>query len=158
MVRIELAKLRPGLNEMSFTPSPESLEVDEDVFSDIRVALELDVAKGRIVARYTALAEAHLECDRTAQSFTQPVEGSHLVLFTTEEPAGADGDSYDVRVFAETDRYLDLTEEVRDTLVLSLPSRRIAPGAEEIDIPTRFGDDDGDETDPRWDELKKLQN
>ncbi|MDX1740771.1 MAG: DUF177 domain-containing protein [Rhodothermales bacterium] len=158
MVQIELSKLRSGLNEISLTPSPESLEVDADVFSDIRVSVELDVAKGRILARYSTLADAHLECDRTAQPFTQVVEGSHLVLFTSDDASSSDADSYDVRVFAETDRYLDLTDEVRDTLVLSLPARRIAPGAEEVSIPTRFGANEDDDTDPRWDELKKLQN
>ena len=132
--------------------------MDEDVFSDIRVALELDVAKGRIVARYTALAEAHLVCDRTARPFVEQVEGSHLVLFTTDELSCPEDESYDVSVYSEADRYLDLTEEVRDTLVLSLPARRIAPGAEDVVIPTRFGADDGEDTDPRWDELKKLQN
>ena len=158
MVQIELAKLRSGLNEFSLTPSPESLEVDADVFSDIRVSLELDVAKGRVIARYSTLAEAHLECDRTAQPFVQVVEGSHLVLFTTDDASSSEEESCDVRVFAESDRYLDLTDEVRDTLVLSLPTRRIAPGAEEVAIPTRFGADEGNDTDPRWDELKKLQN
>ncbi len=158
MVQIEIAKLRSGLNEFSLTPSPESLEVDPGVFTDIRVSLELDVAKGRIIARYSTSAEAHLECDRTAQPFTQVVESSHLVLFTTEDTRSSEDDSFDARVFAESDRYLDLTDEIRDTLVLSLPSRRVAPGAEEAVIPTQFGVDDGDDTDPRWDELKKLQN
>jgi uncharacterized protein len=158
MVRIELATLRPGVNELSVTPSPESLDVDPDVFSDVRVALELDVAKDKIVVRYSTLAVAHLVCDRTAQPFTQDVEGSHLVLFSTDEPSAAEDDTYDARVFAESDRYLDVTEEVRDTLVLSLPTRRIAPGAEDVVIPTRFGGGEDEGTDPRWDELKKLQN
>jgi uncharacterized metal-binding protein YceD (DUF177 family) len=158
MLSIELARLRPGLNELSLTPSPESLDIDPELFSDIRISMELDVAKGRIIVRYTTRAEAHLVCDRTARPFVEQVEGQHLVLFTTDDPSDAEDESYDARVFAETDRYLDLTEEVRDTLVLSLPARRVAPGAEEIAIPTRFADDKGDETDPRWDELKKLQN
>lgn len=157
MVRIELATLHRGRNELMLTPSAESLDVDTGRFSDIRVALELDVAPDRIVARYSTIAEAHLVCDRTAEPFVQQVEGSHLVLFTTEAPSAEEDETKDVRVYSETDRYLDLTEEVRDTLVLSLPARWVAPGAEEVELPTRFGADD-DETDPRWDELKKLQN
>ena len=158
MVRIELAKLRPGINELSLTPSPESLDVDPDVISDVRVEVQLDVSKDKIVVRYSTLAVAHLVCDRTAKEFSQDVEGSHLVLFTSDDSSSVEDDSYDVRAFASSDRYLDVTEEVRDTLVLSLPARRIAPGAEDIAIPTRFGDEEDEGTDPRWDELKKLQN
>ena len=158
MVRIEIATLNEGLNQQTVTPTAESLELDENVFSDVRVTVELDVAADRIVARYATLADAHLVCDRTAEPFVQQVEGSHLVLFSTGEGADSEDEKGDVRVFSKADRYLDLTNEVRDTLVLSLPARRVAPGAEEVDIPTTFGQDEGEATDPRWDELKKLQN
>lgn len=156
MVRIELSTVREGINELTLTPSPESLEVDAEIFSDIRVDLELDAAKDRIVVRYSVIAEAHLVCDRTAQAFQQQVEGSHLVMFT--KALDAEDASEDTKAFVDTDQYLDLTDEVRDTLVLSLPTRRIAPGADDLDIPTTFGVEAEDETDPRWDELRKLQN
>ena len=158
MVRIELSTLRAGLNELTLTPSAESLDLDPDVFDDIRVVVTLDVAADRILARYTTLADAHLLCDRTAEPFVHQVEGSHLVLFSKTGESGGEGEPQDAKIFATTDRYLDLTDEVRDTLVLSMPVRRIAPGAEEVDIPTRFGEEDDDGIDPRWDELRKLQN
>ncbi len=158
MVRIELSTVREGLNELTFTPSPESLEVDADIFSDIRVDLELDAAKDRIVVRYSVIAEANLVCDRTAQAFQQQVEGSHLVMFTKALDAEAEDAPEDTKAFVDKDQYLDLSDEVRDTLVLSLPTRRIAPGADELDIPTAFGIKTEDEIDPRWDELRKLQN
>ncbi len=158
MVRIELSTLRAGLNELTLSPSAESLDLDAEVFENIRVVLTLDVAADRILARYTILAEAHLLCDRTAEPFVQQVEGSHVVLFSKTGEADAEGHPQDAKAFAATDRYLDLTDEVRDTLVLSMPVRRIAPGAEEVDIPTQFGDEDDDGIDPRWDELRKLQN
>jgi len=158
MVRIERSTLRLGPNEVSLTPSPESLDVDAEVFSDIHVSLELDVAKDRIVVKYSTSATAQLVCDRTAQPFSQHVEGSHLVLFTSDDSASSSGDLRDTKVFAESDRYLDLKDEVRDTLWLSLPTRRIAPGAEEVVIQTTFGTDEDADSDPRWDELKKLQN
>ncbi|NND17390.1 MAG: DUF177 domain-containing protein, partial [Silicimonas sp.] len=157
-VRIELATLREGRNELTITPSPESLDVDAEIFSDIRVELEIDAAKDSIIVRYSIIAEAHLVCDRTAQPFQEQVEGAHLVMFTTSTEDETSAESADTKMFADTDQYLDLTDEVRDTLVLSLPVRRIAPGAEELDIPTTFGVEPEDEPDPRWDELRKLQN
>ncbi len=128
------------------------------MFSDIEVRLVLDYRSREIVAQFEADAEVDLVCDRTLRPFTQHVDGSYVLLFTADE-VPEHGEYDDVRGFTPSDRYIDLTEAVRDTLVLAVPTRRIAPGAEDVELPTRFGEAAGDEdVDPRWDALKKLRN
>jgi uncharacterized metal-binding protein YceD (DUF177 family) len=57
-----------------------------------------------------------------------------------------------------------VTDIIRDTILLSIPQRTIAPGAEEEDIDMTFGEPDDEETetedavDPRWSKLKDLKN
>ena len=70
------------------------------------------------------------------------------------------GESDDAVPLEDDDAAIDLAGPVRDTLLLSLPARRVAPGAEDVDIPTAFGaetDDDGRPVDPRWDALRALR-
>ncbi len=127
------------------------------MFSDIEVRLTLDVAERRVLAMYTATATARLECDRTLAMYDQPVEGDHAVLFTADAPAAEDDDE----VFVLTDDAvdIDLTEPVRDTLLLALPLRRVSPEAAAADLPTAFGGPADDEpADDRWAALQALRS
>ena len=147
---------------MSLTPSPEEIDLDSDTFEDVLVEVMLDVQERQSVLRYTARATAHLVCDRTAQPFDQSVEGDHaaLVVYTDDEAEQQGGADDDVLVLAP-DETLDISASVRDTLVLALPVRCIAPEAEDAELPTAFGqllDESGEPYDPRWEALRKLRD
>ena len=153
MLRVDLAPFDDGLHEMELDPTAADLDLDPEVFRDIAVALRLDVHDRRVRAAYVTRAVATLECDRTLDMYPQPVEGTHEVLFTTS-PIAEDAD--DVYPFPEQDQVIDLTQPVRDTILLSLPLRRVSPEAEAQEIQTRFGDSDEDATDTRWEALRRL--
>ena len=64
----------------------------------------------------------------------------------------------EIRSISSTDEELDITDIVRDTLLLAIPVRKIAPGAEEAEIPVAFGAPADADLDPRWEALKALKN
>lgn len=157
MIRIDIASLKAGVNRLEFAPAAEDLELDPEEFSDVQVRAEVDVRAEQILVRFDAEALAHLVCDRTLKPFTQDVNGSYAVLFTSQEGMGLDGVD-DVRTYSASDRTIDISEPVRDTLILALPTKRVAPGADDIEIPNRFGEGDEGEIDPRWEALRGLRN
>lgn len=165
MLGIDITSLKPGLHQQTLTPAPDDLGLDAEMFDEIVVDVQIDHEEDRDLVAFTARAMATLECDRTLVPFQQPVQGSYAVLFVLPERLDqytTDDDSDDdVRPLPDPGRPLDLTESVRDTLLLALPTRRIAPGAEDEDIPFQFGaltDEDGNPMDPRWDTLRKLRD
>ena len=162
MLAVELTPLKDGVHSETLSPEAEALDLDPAVFSDIRLDLRLDVQPRRVFATFTAAATATLECDRTTESYDQPVRGTYAVLFVEDEEAeGLAEAADDVRPLPSPGEPLDLTEPVRDTLLLALPARRIKPGAEDLDIPTQFGvlrDEEGNPIDPRWEALRKLRD
>lgn len=165
MLGIETAPLPPGLHEMTLTPSAEEVNLDPEMFDDITVEIRLDHEQERDLIAFTARATATLECDRTLVPFQQRVKGTYAVLFVLPEHldryTGNAADNDDVRALPEPGIELDITDPVRDTLLLALPTRRVAPGAEDEDLPVTFGaltDADGNTIDPRWDALKKLRD
>lgn len=158
MLLVHLTSLREGIQEQQFTPAPEEVDLDPAVFADVHVDLRIDATARRILIDLDASATAHLTCDRTLVPFTLPVSGTHQLLYTTEADSEATDDA-EVHVYplSPGDRTLDLTEAVRDTLVLALPLRRIAPEAENVDLNLRYGTPaEEDAIDPRWAALKKL--
>ncbi len=156
MVRIDIASLKGGVNRLEFEPLAEELELDPNLFSDVRVRAEVDVRSDQILVRFEAAALAHLICDRTLKPFTQDVSGSYAVLFSSRERMTMEGVD-DVRSFSASDRTIDVSEPVRDTLILALPTKRVAPGADHVEIPNRFGEADEEEIDPRWEALRGLR-
>lgn len=163
MLGIPTTPLKPGLHEVTLTPSAEDVGLDPEVFSDVRVEARLDHQDERTLVAFTARAMATLECDRTAVMFEQPVEGTYAILFVLPEQFGGVGESGndDIRPLPQTGAELDINDAVRDTLLLALPVRRVAPGAEDEPIPVTFGadlDDEGNVIDPRWEALRKLRD
>lgn len=159
MLRIEITPFEAGMHQVELRPEAEAVDLDPGTFRDIVVDAHLQVQEKRILVVLQASATARLECDRTLKPFDKRLEGSYSVLFATPEFARMDEDAYDdVRAFDPGDTYLDLTDVVRDTLVLAIPQRCIAPGADEIDIETEYGAPVGEDyIDPRWEALRKLR-
>ena len=161
MICIDIKSLKPGIHEFDWDPTAQALDLDPEIFDQLHVAVQLDFHPSRILVHLSTTAEAQLTCDRTLEPFTQHVEGGHTVLFSGEGliDAGEDSDD-DVRPLKSNDEEIDLTDLVRDTFILSIPVRKIAPGAEDEEIPLAFGAPDAEESaiDPRWEALKKLSS
>lgn len=157
MLTIHITSLDAGIHELELEGGADDVGLDEEVFGDVLIDVRLDRGEDRIFVSFTATSTARLECDRTLQPFVQPLEGSFDLVFLPEDEAG--GASYDenVRVLKPEDEEIDIADAVRDTLLLAVPQRKVAPGADEVEIPTEFADQD-DSIDPRWEALRKLRS
>lgn len=160
MLRIDLAPLSDGLHHLELEPAAEALDLDPDTFSDIRVQVVLDYRNGRALVTLHVTGVAVLECDRTLATFAQGLDGSYRVLFVPPDfghPREADDEVGEVRLLEPGTHEIDLTGAVRDTLLLAVPVRKVAPGADDVELPTRFGAEaDTPAVDPRWEALRAL--
>ena len=157
MLRIDIRPLKPGVHEFEWEPPADALELDPGVFRDLHVRARLDYHPAHIYVTMHTRATAHLVCDRTLVDFTQEVSGEYRVLYSSDEAVNDDASDDNVRFLAPDEDEIDITEVVRDTFMLSLPYRRLAPGAESKEIPLRFGaPDPSSEIDPRWEALRDL--
>ncbi|MDZ4699268.1 MAG: DUF177 domain-containing protein [Rhodothermales bacterium] len=159
MVRIDLKPLKSGPHEFDREPEPESLGLDPAVFSDIRLHVRLDVQPENVFVRLTASGVATLICDRTLVPYDEPVAGDFAMLYVLGSGTEPRDESLDdVIELAPEEEEIDLTEAVRDTLLLALPHRRVAPGADALELPLQYGAPADDEVvDPRWDALRNLR-
>lgn len=162
MLTVDITSFSSGIHHLEFRPSAEDAGLDPTTFDDVQVEAELQCHHDRILVRLRAAATAELTCDRTLQSYEQAVDGEYSVLFGPPSMVGQEGEEFEeVRPLSPSDREIDLTDVVRDTLLLALPQRQVAPGAEEEPIDRAFGepeDDESDAIDPRWSELQQLRD
>ena len=175
MLTIDITSLSTGIHHLEWSPSASEADLDPSTFSDLEVDVELQYHRDRILVKLHATATAELTCDRTLQPYDQALDGQYNVLFGPPSMVGQEGEEFEeVRPLDASDREIDLTDVVRDTLLLAIPQRKIAPGAEEAPIAREFGatgaedEASGDETsedetseepvDPRWSALKELKD
>ncbi len=160
MIRIDIKSLEPGIHTYEWSPEADGLELDPEVFNQVHVAAQLDYHPTRILVTIQTSAIASLTCDRTLVKFDEKVTGEHSVLFASNHLNENEKEPDDaVRLLAATDEEIDLTDLVRDTFILSIPARKIAPGAELEEIPLKYGETQSDSAvDPRWEALRKLSS
>ena len=159
MVRLDIGGWKSGTRTQEIDLEPVELDLDSSDFEGIHVDAELERQGDRILVEFEVEGVAHLICDRTSEPFAQEVRGTHFLLFVPHDRVEAMGsEADDVLGYEPSDTTLDVSEAVRDTLLLSIPVRKIAPGAEDIEIQTQFGDSDEEDIDPRWEALRGLSD
>ena len=161
MLKIDIRSLSSGVHDLRLTPTPEEIGVDEGDFADLDLQVRLDIGSNRLYVRFTIAAKASLVCDRTMVDFVQSIRGSYSAVYVPPEDipeTKEDGEKDNLFPLAAGAEDIDLTELVRDTLLLAVPVRKVAPGAEEEDIPTTFGEPTESDIDPRWSALKDLKS
>lgn len=158
MIPIDIRSLKDGFQSLEFSPSSDELGLEDPRMDDVHVEAQVSVDGDQIVVSVFARAIAHLTCDRTLEPFDQAVDGTYTVCFMPEDMMDEDAEDDDIQPLPSDSDEIDLTDIVRDTLMLAVPVRKIAPGAEELDIPTTFGEASESDIDPRWKGLEKLRS
>lgn len=158
MVQIDISTMSAGLHEVVLRPCAADLGLSEDEFDAVVVQVRLDVGDQQILAQLEVSADARLTCDRTLVPFTQRLSGRFTIVFTRK--AANSGDSNEtVRFLDSTARDLDITEETRDTILLAVPLRKVAPEAKEAALVLSYRDDAAEAVvDPRWEALQQLKS
>lgn len=148
MIKFDLSAPQGG----SFEVSALDLDLDQAKFSEIQAHLEVEQVVGGMRVSLEVCAKARMECDRTLQEFVAPVVNVHEMLLYPSGQKPPEEDLIEPVELEPKQRVFDLTETIRDTLMLAIPVRKVAPEAEELEIQTVFGTP-ATEADQRWSAL-----
>jgi uncharacterized metal-binding protein YceD (DUF177 family) len=113
-------------------------------------------------------SKLELVCDRSLEPYIQPIIADYEVVFKVDVKEETEDENGAVRRFNFSSNTLSIEEEVRETIMLHVPIKKLHPKfLDENGNPKNFetksfGDtsdkEDTEEIDPRWEELKKLKN
>lgn len=113
-------------------------------------------------------SDVELTCDRSLEQYIQPIETDYEVVFKVDVKEEKEDENGAVRRFNFSTNSLDIEDEVRDTIFLNIPIKKLHPKflddeGKPKDFETKsFGDIPDDEdteiADPRWEKLKELKN
>lgn len=170
---MENSKLQFDLQEIPEGSSDRSVDLphnyfdlnDEVVLNRARVDINFYKTDHFIKTSFEVNAEVDLICDRCLEHFSYEVLSSYDVLYEPGEVDEMDSKETAVRQIPSKSLDIDIEDEVRDSILLEIPSKKIHPkfvdedGNIESFETKKFGNThDNEETiDPRWEELKKLK-
>lgn len=150
----------------------EADDLDFDEFEDLtlkRAEVEISFEKRLhfIHVDYRVRADLQVTCDRSLRLFDYPVQEEYKVLFKPTVETPSEGKESKVKEIDAGDLTISIDREVRDSILLGLPVKKIHPDYLDEDgrpldfIEKRFGAPDEEEEpapDPRWEALKKLKS
>ena len=153
MVKIDISA--PA--EFTFNVSASNLDLDEDLFSDIHLEVYVKHLKNGIQVVLDVFANAVLECDRTLEKFVAPLSNSYELLLLSTMPKIDEEDLIEYIQLDPKQRVFDATDVIRDIIMLAVPSRKVAPDAEDVRIQTIYGAPSM-EVDHRWSPLLAVRD
>lgn len=144
----------------------EHFEYDEFRQAAIKLEVILDKKPNMLEIGLSFEGTVNVSCDRTNELFDLPLEGAyHFVVKFGEEH----DDMQDELLILPHGAYqVNIQQQVYESIVLALPSKRIHPGIAEGTLKSEVLDqlealkpkgaqlNHLEDVDPRWDDLKKL--
>jgi uncharacterized protein len=166
MLKVDLGLLRKkrrlaiDLEVPADDPLVEAAGIDLD--GPLRVALELQSAGADVVARGTLAGAVRMDCRRCLEPVVDPFEEPVTIVLRAGASA-VDAEAEEAWPLPEQAREVDLTDPVREHLVLAVPEftlcrpdcRGLCPSCG-IDLNRGSCDCMASETDERWAALKRL--
>ena len=171
-MKINISRLSTGLHELDFEETAEELNIDHvKLFPNPIVSrVTIDRSETHIYIKATIRSKAHFSCDRCLKKFDQELIGDLTLYYEVlsqggsghlTDETGEENDS--IRIFRPEMRTIDLTNDIRDTLLLTIPMKvlcsldckGICSGCG-VDLNIASCVCVHDRIDPRWEELKKL--
>ncbi len=147
----------------------EDFGYDEFESCDIKVNVVLEKKSTMLELHFKHKGAIHVPCDLTNEMFDLPVKGKINLIVQFGE--AFNNDNEELLILPHGEHQVDISQYIYEMIALSIPLKRIHPGVKDGTLKTDIldkldelkvnakeqkADAKQEETDPRWDQLKKL--
>ncbi len=165
---IPFAGLKLGIHQFRYHIDNaffETFDFDEFNDADINVDVTLNKTSTVIELACAGTGVVNVDCDLSGESFNQAVSGALNLVIKFGDEYNDEND--EILILPHGESEVDIAQYLYEMLVLSVPQKRIHPavldGSMKSEVLNRLAElapkeerKGKDETDPIWDELKKL--
>lgn len=164
MERINIANLHDGERLFEFAPSANELELGDFDCRDIKVQLKIKKTGSQLLVNGIVSGVFGLSCDRCTEPFERSFSSEFRIAYKYEFEGTAEEDEDDnMKFISPKTVFIDLTKEVRDYLLLSVPMRAVPDESEGIcsvcnrDIQKMLNPEREQDVNPVWEKLINLK-
>ncbi len=120
-LKIRISGLSNGLHDYQFSPEPSSIGLGQNFRVPVEVDAHLDKAPRQILLRAEIRTAGTFACDRCLESFEQPIAARLNLFYIFDELDAGKLPPDEVKVISPDTVTIDLTEDVREMVMLSVP-------------------------------------
>ncbi|MGM0545684.1 MAG: YceD family protein [Bacteroidota bacterium] len=167
-LEFNIVEIPEGESRRTVELTDEDLDLSPYEFQGGFVDLQFYRTLHFIRVNFNVDSDVELVCDRSLEPFIQPIESDYEVVFKVDVQEETEDENGAVRRFNFSSNTLSVEDEVRDTILLNIPVKKVHPKfLDEKGRPKEFEtksfgntkeDTDAEVVDPRWEKLKKLKN
>lgn len=167
-LEFNIVEIPEGDSQQVVGLTEEDLDLSPHEFKGGEVYLKFYRALHFIRVNFHVDSDVELTCDRSLESYIQPIESDYEVVFKVDVQEEKEDENGAVRRFNFSTNTLSVEDEVRDTIFLNIPIKKLHPRfldeeGKPKDFETKsFGnvkeEDDTEIADSRWEKLKELKN
>jgi len=146
----------------------DDFDYDEFESSEIKVNVVLEKKSTMLELHFKHKGTVHVPCDLTGEMFDLPVKGKIKLVVQFGEQFNNDNE--ELLILPHGEHQLDLKQYIYEMIALSIPLKKVHPGIKDGTLQTPALDKlrelsvkdnkketiQEENTDPRWDQLKKL--
>lgn len=168
---IPFVGLKQGKHQFEFEINKKFFDgfgFDEYNDVNIKVNLVLEKKSAMLELAFKHKGTVNVPCDVSNEDFDLPVKGKLELLVKFGDEYNDDND--EILILPHGEHQVDVSQYIYEMIVLSVPSKRVHPGIKDGSVAVEILDklneltpkekqkeeDKKEDTDPRWDELKKL--
>jgi uncharacterized protein len=120
-MKIQVGGLSEGLHAYHFEVPPSDLELGETFGATILVDVQVNRTGRRYLLEGTVSTAIVFECDRCVAQFTRQVSGSYRMYYVQDAQDMGGADPSEVQVVPGDLTFIDVSDDVRQTAVLTIP-------------------------------------
>jgi uncharacterized metal-binding protein YceD (DUF177 family) len=149
----------------------EIFDYNEFQNSNIKVNVVLEKKSTMLEITFKHAGTINVPCDLTSEDFDMPIKGSMKLIVRFGDAFNNENEELLILPFGEFE--IDVSQYIYETIVLSVPLRRVHPGIKDGSLKTEAltklkeltikeqkkenkKEDKEENIDPRWDKLKQL--
>ena len=164
---IPFSGLKQGKHQFKFEVENSFFEAfgySEFHEANLTVDIDLDKKSSLLELDFAAKGKVNILCDLSGEPYDQPLEGKLSLVVKFGDEFNDEND--EILILPHGEHQVNVSQYIYEMIILSVPAKRIHPGIldgslqsdavkklEELQPKTS---NNNDETDPRWDTLKKL--
>ena len=162
-MKIQVGGLSEGAHDYTFEADGKGLELGEGITGPVRVAVQLEKTGTQVFLDVQAETRGTFACDRCLTTFQTGIAPRYRMTYLFDAEDAGQFDPAEVQVVAPTLTVIDITEDVRQTLLLAVPLKLLCTD-ECLGLCPTCGvnrnittcDCREDSSDTRWDALRNL--
>lgn len=145
----------------------DRFEYDEFESCNVKVDVVLDKKSTMLELHFKHKGTVHVPCDLTGEPFDLPIKGKINVVVQFGD--AFNNENEELLILPHGEHQVDVSQYIYEMIVLSIPLKRVHPGVkdgtlkseaieklQELTVKAKKEETKSEETDPRWDQLKKL--